>query len=129
MHSLDAESTTTTLGFRLAHDIVLAEGDTILTPHFTAAWKHEFGDRQMSTTANFTNIAFGGGAPIEFGVKGLEQSRDSALLGLGLDAVFKTESGQVWGLKAAYGADLRGLGSDGASGQDHPFYVGAEWRF
>jgi len=76
-------------------------GPFYVTPHFSAAWQHEYMDDSRGITSQFNQIGAG-----SFTVQTSAPERDSALLDLGLDAQLEKEIG----LFVDYGTQV---------GQDH----------
>jgi len=107
----------TTMGVRAARDFVVADDSVVITPRASAAWLHNWGNDRLSARSNFV------GSPVSFNTRSTAQDRDAAQLGAGLDLRFKQDAGWDFGIKAAYGVDLR------SSSTGHNFFGGFEVNF
>ena len=112
----DADSFTTTLGFKAARDFAVGEA-LILTPKATVGWLHQWADRDIAANSNFI------GSPVTFMTRSVKQDTDAALLGAGLDVLIKTGKSWDLGLKLGYGADIR------RNSNDQTVFAGFEIRF
>ena len=108
---------TTTVGLRVARDFVIADDSVVITPRASAAWLRNWGKDRLTARSSFV------GSPVSFDTKTASQDRDAAQLGAGIDLRVKQNSNWDFGLKAAYGLDLR------ASSTGHNFFGGVELNF
>jgi uncharacterized protein with beta-barrel porin domain len=115
---MESDQFSTTVGVRAAHDFVVADDSVVITPRVSAAWLHNWATNdRLSVRSNFV------GSPMTFTTKSTALDRDAAQLGAGLDVRFKQAGGWDFGLKAAYGVDLR------ANSTGHNFFGGFEVNF
>ena len=91
----------TTIGMQVAHDFATGN-QTILTPNVSLAWRHEFGDQQMSAMTSFLAPTISSATPYRYDVSSYQLSRDSAQIGLGLDASI----GKRWKVRALYSLNV-----------------------
>lgn len=116
VHGSDAESLTTSLGFAVGRDFSM-DKKVIMTPRLSAAWLHQWADDHVSARSSFV------GSPVTFMARSVEQDKDAAQLGLSVDMVLQKGKGWDFGVKAAYGADIRD------SSIDQTIFGGVEFRF
>jgi hypothetical protein len=102
---------------RGTRDFALADGHAVVTPLTRIAWLHNGTDDGLPAAGNFP------GTPMRFHSRTGAQERDATQFGAGLDLRFKQESGWDFGVKAAYGLDLR------AGNTGHVLFGGFEIRF
>jgi uncharacterized protein with beta-barrel porin domain len=114
---IEKDQFSTTVGLRGARDFVVADDSVVITPRASAAWLRNWGDERLSARSNFV------GSPVSFTTRSTAQDSDAAQLGAGLDLRFKQAAGWDFGIKAAYGLDLR------ASSTGHNFFGGFEVNF
>lgn len=115
MGSLNADSFASSLGISLAHDFVGESAS--FTPTLYAAWRHEFGDTNVSSTfryAGFNTITR---------VDSLDQKRDALEIGAALSATLVRKENFAFGVNGGYNALIS---SDRI---EHNFYAGVEFRF
>ncbi len=104
--SENADSFLGTLGIRIRKELVSEEGTFI--PEFRARWVHEFSNSDYKVNAGF------GGSPGIFTVRTDRPDRDSALLGLGVNAVLKNNTSFFANFDANFGNEQQNyLGSVG----------------
>ncbi len=111
-----ANSFVTALGGALTRDFRLAGGHTVM-PGLFAAWRHEFGDRQMSAGIQYM------GSPQHCLLRSFQRVRDSADLGAEIKAVVNGSADLAMEVTAGYAANLtdRYL--------NHTWYAGMGIRF
>ena len=114
--SFEVNAFTSTAGVRAQRDFNLGE-KVVVTPKATAAWLHNYADDNASTHSNFV------GSPVTFMTRSATQDRDAALLGAGVDVMFKQSAGWEIGLKGTYGAEIR------QNSTDQTVFAGFEVRF
>lgn len=112
----DADSFTTSLGLTAARDFSVSD-TVILTPKATLGWRRQWADDTVSTRSSFV------GSPVTFMSRSAEQDTDAAIVGAGLDVLFRREDGWDVGLKFGYGADIS------KNANDHNVFAGFEIRF
>jgi uncharacterized protein with beta-barrel porin domain len=115
--SIQQDQFASTLGVRMARDFVVSNDSVIITPGVNAAWLHNWSKDQISARSSFV------GSPVSFDTRSVPQDSDAAQLGAGLDLRFKQNGGWDFGIKAAYGADMR------SSSTGHTFFGGFEVNF
>lgn len=101
-------------GIRNAHGLALS-------PLFSASWKQEFGERPAPVHERFAPVVTR--EPDSFTATHLDNERDSTVVGVSLDGLFRTDTGSPWSFKAAYGMDVRDRTGD------QTLYGGVQWRF
>lgn len=115
MDSLNADSFASTLGISLSHDFI---GEcTSFTPTVYAAWRHEFGDTDVSSSYRFV------GYNTVTSVNSLDKKRDALEIGAAMSAILVRKQDFSFGLNGGYNALI------GADRVEHNFYAGVEFRF
>lgn len=107
---------TTRLGAALSYDFEFAGG--ALTPTFSAAWRHDFGDRQFETDAMY-NVH----NPVCFVQNSAEFARDFAEIGASLRTAFAIGLGRQIGLNAGYNLNMA------SKQKNHSLYAGFDLSF
>ena len=74
----------------------------MVTPTLYAAWRHEWADRQLATTAGYA------GLPPTYVLQSADRPRGSVDLGAAVKASFELTSGKVVELDAGYAANVTG---------------------
>jgi outer membrane autotransporter protein len=115
--SMDNDQFASTVGVRAARDFVVADDRIVVTPRVSAAWVHNWSNDRFLARSRFV------GSPVSFDTRSVPLDRDAVQLGAGLDLRFKQDAGWDFGVKAAYGVDLR------ASSTAHNFFGGFEVNF
>lgn len=114
--STNANSFASTLGVTLAHDFVTPS--CVVTPSVTAAWKHEFGDRDVSTSVRYANVP-----NLVTDSTSMRRNRDSFEIGAAMSAMFIIKDDYSFGINGGYNATLS------SHRVEHNFYGGVEFRF
>ena len=102
-----AESLRSRLGANIRYSAKV--GSVILNPHFSAFWLHEYLDDSRTITSQMQQ----GGLAGSFGVQTTSPDRDSALLGLGIDAEFNSTLTLFLDYQADVGQDYVGQSAQG----------------
>lgn len=113
--AVDADSFTSTLGINLAHDIVT--DSCTFTPSVSAAWKHQYADRNVSSSYKF------GGYSIVNDTSSIRKSRDSFEIGAAMSAMLVQKECFSFGLNGGYNASIS------SNRVEHNFYAGVELGF
>lgn len=117
LDGINGYSLYTDLGSSFALDIPVSPTAWV-TPRLSAAWRHEFGDKQVGSSAYYFNTS-----PMYYGVKSIEKDRDSAVLGAEIAAKFLTTANRQWSIRVAYTCELS------SNRQDHTVFGGVAVDF
>lgn len=116
VRSADGDSFTTVLGAKLEHNFQFE--NTVLTPRLSLGWRHEFGDRDISTAYDIA------GATLVTRANSVEAASNAFDLGASFTLVpLKCGNGADFGINAGYNASIS---SDRV---EHNFYGGLEVKF
>lgn len=116
VRSTDGDTLTSTLGLTLEHNFQFENGG-VFTPSLTAAWRHEFGDRDISTRYDIAGVSLATRAD------SLEQAADAFDLGASFTLVPMRRGDVDFGLNAGYTASFS------SDRLEHNFYGGVEIKF
>ncbi len=114
----DRSGLTTRLGAHVSRDFTLCDG-SVLSPALNIAWKHEYGDRAVQSSASF--IRGIGSGP--FAMTSSESRQDSVDLGLSLRMARQLSDCATFGANLGYNLNV----ARGASA--HTLHLGAEIGF
>lgn len=116
VRSADGDTFTTVLGAKLEHNFQFK--DSVLTPRLNLGWRHEFGDRDISTAYDIA------GATLVTRADSVETASNSLDVGASFTLVpLKCGNGLDFGINAGYNASIS---SDRV---EHNFYGGVEVKF
>ena len=114
----DKSGTNTRLGVEFSQDYVMADG-MLLAPALNLAWRHEYGDKNFRSTANY----IAGSNSLPFTMSSSPLQRDSVDIGLAIRMSKQLGSQHRLGANLGYNVNL-------ASHVDtHTLYIGAEFGF
>ena len=91
-----------------------------VSPRLSGGWQNDPDERRPRLDERFARVL--DDDPNSFNAR-LYDERETAVVGIGLDGGFRTESGDSWNFKATYGLDAR------TKVGDQTLYGGVEWRF
>jgi len=115
VHGTYADSYASTFGASFSRDVLC--GHSIMTPTLFAAWRHEFGDTQLSSYAGYY------GTPITYIIDSVKRDRDSADIGLDLKTAWEDQTQRIWELRGGYSTNLT------TAYYDQSFYATLSLRF
>lgn len=118
VHGFDKSGTNTRLGVELSKDMTLSDG-MLLAPTVNLAWRHEYGDKNFHSTANY----IAGNNYLPFTMSSSPLRRDSVDIGLALRMAKQLGDARRFGANIGYNVNL-------ASHTDtHTLYAGVEFGF
>lgn len=109
----------THLGLTLGYDFRF--GSSTVTPSLSAAWRHDFGDRQYSANAFYQGI--GTPSPTVYRVQTTKFDRDSVDIGAAIQTRVDTPSGRQIGVNVGYNLNKS------SNRDNHSVYAGVELTF
>jgi|GEM_PF-3604275 len=116
VRSADGDTFTSTLGLTLEHNFQFENGG-VFTPRLTAAWRHEFGDRNISIRYDIAGVS------LITKADSMEQAANAFDLGASF-VVIPMKCGEVdFGLNGGYTASFS------SDRLEHNFYGGVEIKF
>ena len=110
--------TNTRLGAEFSQDFVMADG-MLLAPALNLAWRHEYGDKNFRSTANY----IAGTTSLPFTMSSSPLQRDSVDIGLAIRMAKQLGAQHRFGANFGYNANLT------SHVATHTLYIGAEFGF